>query len=96
MSLRSAGGFGTEPYADVLVRARLRADAGIRDRLSAPSPLDMALQARPYELEMLGSARYLPPVALVGPVTPPADGSRFVTEYADLALNVPQPHGAGW
>lgn len=73
---------------DVLVRARLRADAGIRDRLSAPSPLDMALQARPYELEMLGSARYLPPVALVGPVTPPADGSRFVTEYADLALNV--------
>ena len=72
----------------VLVHDRLQADVGIRDRLSVPSPLDIALQSRPYELEILGSARYLPPAALAGPVTSPGDGSRFVTEYADLALNV--------
>ncbi len=70
------------------VLGRIRAEAGVRDRLSAPGAFDVVLRSRAADLGVRGSARYLPPAPPATPRTVPGDGSRFVTEYADLALNV--------
>lgn len=67
---------------------RIRADAGVRDRVSTPGAFDVVLRSRAADLGMRGSARYLPPLPPEAPLVMPGDGSRFVTEYADLALNV--------
>ncbi|MGB0544229.1 MAG: cell surface protein SprA [Longimicrobiales bacterium] len=67
---------------------RLRAEAGVEDRLTAPTMFDVALRSRVFEASGPGSASYLPPAPPSDSAIPPVDGSRFVTEYADLALNV--------
>ena len=71
-----------------LALRRLRSAAGLETRLVAPSALGVVLRSRVTDPGMSERTRYLPNTAVAPVPIPPNDGSRFITEYADLALNV--------
>ena len=66
----------------------VRAAGGRAPPLSVPRLLNVVLRSRLGGDATGGSTRYLPPVQAPEPATLPFAGSRLVTEYADLALNV--------
>lgn len=72
----------------VVSRSQLRRRAGLSGRLEVRPVGDLVLRSRVAELGLRGSDRYLPPASDGITPAPVLDGSRFVTEYADLALNV--------
>lgn len=83
-----ATGFGYRTLRAALARDRWRAESGLVPRLTVATPLDVALGSRAEELGVFGRARYLPPAPTAPAVDDSPDGGRFVTEYADLSLNV--------
>ncbi|MBR44154.1 MAG: cell surface protein SprA [Gemmatimonadetes bacterium] len=87
-SYREASGLSYRLSRGRRAFSRLGPGVDVGARLIAPSPLDVVLRSRTTEPVTSGRILYLPTeTRRFNPILP-SDKSRFVTEYADLALNV--------